>query len=674
MNRKALAEKIIILGIDGMDPRLTKKYLDAGIMPNLKKYLEHGSAREDLVLLGAHPTITPPMWTTLSTGAYPNTHGITCFWNQHPSKIDTFRYANDSHNCKAEQLWNVFAEAGKKTLVWHWPGCSWPPTSDSENLAVVEGTQPSSINYGIGSTERAKLYYFDEAYQTEQVFDDNGVKISGVGCVVDDMDVKEEGFDVQASLSVPDPQPISMDATEGECHAYGKPVFHTESPLKAAKNWAVQGEGDKEFEVTFSDGMIRRVGLLRKNADGIYDTIEIYKSKKDNSPLLTLKNNEYVVSVLDERVKHDEKVMTTASWYAIDVDPKGSKFKLWIGNSTKLNCDDLFSPKSLYQEVISACGEIPSIENGSNYGPDAHLVKDIMCVTWQYYDAWQAKAINTLIEQDGYEVVFSHLHNVDSFGHIVWEERNAFGNEEHEIAYEEVFKQVYMDTDAYLGEFLHLLDKGWCVVITSDHGLLTKEEPGICPSIGDAFVINTGIMRELGYTVMVRDDKGKETRQIDYSKTKAVASRGNHIYLNMKGRYEYGIVDESEKYELETQIINDLYAYRNKDGKRVIGLAMRNKDAALLGMSGPDCGDIIYFVEEGFNRVHGDALSTFIGNSDTSVSPLFIIAGEGVKHNHYTNRVIRQVDVAPTIAVIGGVRMPHECEGAPVYQILAEEF
>lgn len=56
------------------------------------------------------------MWTTLSTGAYPATHGITCFWSQHPTKLDTFVYANDSKKCQAEQLWNVTAEAGKKTL------------------------------------------------------------------------------------------------------------------------------------------------------------------------------------------------------------------------------------------------------------------------------------------------------------------------------------------------------------------------------------------------------------------------------------------------------------------------------------------------------------------------------------------------------------------------------
>ena len=57
--------KFIIVGVDGMDARLCKKFLDEGKMPNVKKLFEHGAAREDLVMLGALPTITPPQWTTL---------------------------------------------------------------------------------------------------------------------------------------------------------------------------------------------------------------------------------------------------------------------------------------------------------------------------------------------------------------------------------------------------------------------------------------------------------------------------------------------------------------------------------------------------------------------------------------------------------------------------------
>ena len=118
-----------------------------------------------------------------------------------------------------------------------------------------------------------------------------------------------------------------------------------------------------------------------------------------------------------------------------------------------------------------------------------------------------------------------------------------------------------------------------------------------------------------------------------------------------------------------------LYSYKDhKTGKRVIALALRNKDAVLLGMGGPECGDIIYWMAEGYNFDHCDCLSTTLGEKDTSVSPIFIAAGKGLKQSYTTDRIIRQVDLVPTMAVLGGVRMPNQCEGAPIYQILDQAY
>ena len=39
-----------------------------------------------------------------------------------------------------------------------------------------------------------------------------------------------------------------------------------------------------------------------------------------------------------------------------------------------------------------------------------------------------------------------------------------------------------------------------------------------------------------------------------------------------------------------------------------------------------------------------------------------------------TKRIIRQIDVTPTIAALMNVRFPADCEGAPVYQIFDQEF
>ena len=231
---------------------------------------------------------------------------------------------------------------------------------------------------------------------------------------------------------------------------------------------------------------------------------------------------------------------------------------------------------------------------------------------------------------------------------------------------------TYKQTDDYIGKFLHRLDEGWTIIVTSDHGLMTEVESPL--GIGEGGTNGT-IMQDLGYTVFKKDENGNVLRELDLTKTRAIAYRSTYININLKGRYEYGIVDPEDQYELERQIIDDLYNYRDpKTGKRVIALAVRRKDAAAFGLNSPDCGDIVYFVEEGFNVVHMDSLSTQEGECHTSVSPIFVAAGTGIKAGFTTDRVIRQVDVAPTVAALGGVRMPAQCEGAPAYQIFTNEF
>lgn len=138
--RDALANKILLLGVDGMDPRLTRKYVDEGYMPNVKQYIERGRpSATNLGDAGRSSYSHTADVDDSSCGCYANVHGITGFFRK-GNDIDEIDYNIDSRLCKAEQLWNVLAEAGKKTLVWHWPGSAWPPSSDNPNLFVVDGT------------------------------------------------------------------------------------------------------------------------------------------------------------------------------------------------------------------------------------------------------------------------------------------------------------------------------------------------------------------------------------------------------------------------------------------------------------------------------------------------------------------------------------------------------
>ena len=241
---------------------------------------------------------------------------------------------------------------------------------------------------------------------------------------------------------------------------------------------------------------------------------------------------------------------------------------------------------------------------------------------------------------------------------------------------ENLYKQAYY----YLGKFLHYLDEGWTICIFSDHAQVAPKHD--IPLLMCISGTTLPLMEEMGYTKTYLDKNGDI--QIDWTKTKAVLQREGHIYLNIKGRNQHtledgtvieGIVEPSDQYELEEEIMTKLYQLTDKETQhRIVSVALRNKDAVLLGQGGPEAGDIICWLAEGYNYDHADCLATTYGESDTSVSPIFIGAGQGFKEGFRTERVIRQIDFAPTVAVLGGVRMPAQCEGAPVYQILSEEY
>ena len=666
-----LTDKVLLLGVDGLDPKLTSKFLKEGKLPNIQKFVDAGAQRENLQLICTPPTITPPLWTTLATGALPVTHGITCFWRQDPVHLDTAGYNLDSRLCHAEALWNVTAEAGMKTLVWHWPGSSWPPTSQSPNLHVIDGTQPTMINGGVARVDLEKIVLAKDTI-TEVTYKPAAVNNTGAGCVIEDLPEVEDTFDANSilggdSMSM---RNIILKQSDGEDGIDAVKLDLCNSPIKDAHGWADAPEGAKEFYVVTSKGLVRRPCLILKNEDGIYDRVAYYHSKKDSEPIVTLKKDEYVADIVDDMIWNDEHVKGNRNMLLMDIAEDGSMIRLWLSRAMNIEHNHLFHPRSLHQQIVENVGHIPP--NPTSGGTDIELVERVILPTWEVAAQWQAYALNYLIDENGYQVVFSHIHNVDAMGHMFWylgKDRPIMGAMESD-RYRKAMEEVYLQTDRYLGRFLHYLDEGWTIMIFSDHGLLTPEEEEK-PLIGDAFGCNVKVMEELGFTVLKKDENGNDIKEIDWEKTRAVATRGGQIYVNLKGKYPTGIVDPADKYELEREIIDGLYNYR-LNGKRVIAVAMRNKDAMVLGTGGPECGDVLYWLEEGVNRLHGDALPMVEGVYDTSVTPIFIAAGKGLKKGYQSKRIIRQVDMTPTVAHMLGVRMPKQCEGAVAYQILED--
>lgn len=685
MKRNVYTKKLLVLGVDGMDPRISKRLMDDGRMPTLKKFRDAGSTRDDMVLLGAIPTITPPCWTTLATGAYPGTHGITCYWRQSPDNLDAVVYNMDSRNCEAEQIWNVATEAGKKTLVWHWPGSSWPPSTDSELLTVVDGTQPGSVNMGVAQMDWEKIIVATPSIETVQ-YAPRVEKPAGVGCIMTDIDdmVVGDNDDEMMELWWGDEARKGgeirtyVDSLEDTEMMIGAKVAYdiVNTPLKKAnpEKWSYPIPKDAlEFVILTSGGMLRRPALILKNDAGIYDRVAIFKNKKATEPFIIVENNGQMLGAIDDVTKKEETKLCYRTYKILELDPDGQNIRLWISNALDISNDMLWHPTTIHETICNQVGHVPPVSLIG--GEDAELVDKIFEPSWDMYNQWQADCLNYLIDHENFEVVFSHLHNIDCAGHQLWHLGKTLAPWQHtdEKVNQSFIERFYEQTDRYLERFLHYLDEDWTILIVSDHGLIVGEE--VPPLIGEYGGLNIPVMEALGYTVMKKDSNGHRTQEVDWSKTRAVQIRSNYIYINLKGRDAHGIVEPEDQYDLETQIINDLYNYRDPaTGKRVIGICLRNRDGVLLGVNGPQCGDIFFSIEEGFNRLHGDSLSTSLGYFNTSVSPIFIAAGNGIKKNYLTHRTIRQVDVTPTVSALLGIRFPHQCEGAPIYQILQEEF
>lgn len=78
---KAKVKRVIVVGLDGFDPGLARKYMDEGRMPNFKKLAEEGHFSP---LGTACPSISPVAWSSYATGVDASRHNIYDFLTRDP--------------------------------------------------------------------------------------------------------------------------------------------------------------------------------------------------------------------------------------------------------------------------------------------------------------------------------------------------------------------------------------------------------------------------------------------------------------------------------------------------------------------------------------------------------------------------------------------------------------
>ncbi len=119
---KSLGKKVIVIGIDGMDPRLCASMMKQGLLPNLQKMSSVGGFSQ----LGTSiPPQSPVAWASFINGAGPGSHGIFDFIHRHPEHQFAPFYSG-AETLPGQGYWEV---GDYRLQLDFWPFQHVPPTT-----------------------------------------------------------------------------------------------------------------------------------------------------------------------------------------------------------------------------------------------------------------------------------------------------------------------------------------------------------------------------------------------------------------------------------------------------------------------------------------------------------------------------------------------------------------
>ncbi len=622
--------KVVLIGLDAAIPSLVRKYIKMGKLPTLQKIAQEGTSAE---LIPVFPTHTASNWNSVSTGAWPKTHGITDMVIHFPgtplTEIESGFYSNF---CKAEQIWKTAEKHGKKSILMKYIA-SWPP--NIQNVLQVEGFGapggPGARPWGSSPSTISN----SSCYANEEI--ENGKLISFK----------------KADLSLWN---LSTD-------------FNSKIT-------------PKETELRLGGEVVYSVLLIGKESSK-YDTAIIAKNK-DMSNGFQLRKGEVSEWMNDEFKKDGEKILASFRLRLMDIGGEKEKFKIYV---TQIFPHSGWTyPESLASELIEECG--PFLESISHFPYAFGWVDENAYVDDMNYQAkWLGKATQYLMKKNNWDLYMTQWHGIDNTEHAFLRFDDSTLTSHEKIIGEEVTLSSYQIADQYVKDIIDGVKQSMKsddvhTIILSDHGQVMGKR---------RFFINA-YLYEKGFIKLKRNSLTNKI-EIDWKKTRAFAQGMVSVYLNVKGREPEGVVDPGKEYEnLTREIIDLLYDIKDpQTNQRPIILALSNQDGEFIGLSGDRVGDIIVAANPVYaldNRIkfdgnlfmnlktglpdgsiHGAQLPALDMKEYGMIKSLFIAQGPKIKQDFVLERAVNIIDIAPTISKLLGIPPPKNCEGVIIKEI-----
>lgn len=623
-------DRVLFLGIDGMDPVFARKMMADGELPTFSAVAKKGYFGPLRTTL---PPQSPVAWSSFITGSNPGAHGIYDFIHRDPKTL--LPYLSTSKSVPGESTldigrYQIPLDSGRVDLMrqgvpfWHYlEEASIPSVIQSlpANFPVLKEGSVRGLS-GMGTPDLLGGYG-TYTYFTEKPVGDAS-EFTG-GRVV----------------------PIQMEKHQFSSVIWGPKNPFVEKGERATVPITVHRDPLTEVaEITLGEEKV----ILRKGEWSDWQPLTF-----DFLPVIGKTNG--MVRVFLKSV-HPHLVMYVTP---VNIDPMNPALPI---------C----SPEGYSQELAEKVGRfytqgLPADTKALNEGV---LTSDEFLMQSKIVLDESLAQYHYLLDRFEDGVFAFYFSSIDQNCHMLWRCMDP----DHPLYDPKGSKEVknavrwyYRTMDEVLKKALSKVDSRTLLLAASDHGFteFTRE-----------FHLSTWLYKE-GYISLTRPEKMEEMNYfdfVDWSKTKAYPVGINGLYLNLKGREKRGSVIADEGERIKAEIANKLLKIRDpKTGKKIIREVYDSKKAysgAYVHMA----PDLLIGYERGYRISDEAILGKFPGggiiadrtkawSADHCMDPV-AMPGMMLSNRDVKRKDAGIWDLAPTILEAFDIKTPDSMDGKPI--------
>lgn len=615
-------KKLLLIGIDSLDPKIIEKLMEEGKLPNFKKLKESGSYE---MLDTTTPPETPVAWSAAATGSNPGKYNIYDFINRDKETyLPKLNLAEEkrgilktNYDCamKGVPFWSLTSEAGIPTTVMRWP-VTFPPSR--VNGRMLSGLGVIDIKGYLNSYKFYSSAEFDEEKEgmdkMSKIVKVEKNKTINTNLFGPFMSKRDGITEIKAQMEIKLEDDAAIITVDGKDYKIG---------VKGWSDW---------IKVKFDIGVIRSV-------HGIFKAYLLSTEPEFNM---------YITSIQIDPVNPMYEI-SYPGYYSKDLAQEiGLFYTMGMPEDTKAVTDNRISPQIFLEQV-------KQIEDGRTK------------MFWHEFGKFKSGV---------YAFGFD---SGDRLKHIFWnnkvlkDKQENRDNEENKFSISKEIEEYYTEKDNFLGQVLGEIDEHTQLIIFSDHGFSSFER---------AVSINTWLV-ENDYMTLTREidekDAGELFKYVDWSKTRAYSLGFTSIYINLKGRESKGIVNPEDKDRLIKDIIKKLGNLTDPEtGKKVCAKLYKGSEI-YSGKYKENAPDIVVGFDEGYRMAWQNAVAGFtpwiLKDNEEQWTGDHLIESSKVPGILFTNFKINKssktsktknpslMDIAPTVLKIFNIPKPESMDG-----------